>query len=155
MPRHDEEGHGKLRTAFLKNRSDSAGQPRPDLETCGDFSNQRWVFHRRRVDGDLVGASVEYSRGIGKLADSSADRKRNKQTACRAGDDIEHGVAPIAGSRDIEQNDLVRAIARMGGGTFRRIPGVAQVHELYAFYDAAVVHIETGDDALGQHLSPS
>lgn len=31
MPKHDEQGHGKLREAFLRNRSDSAGQPRADL----------------------------------------------------------------------------------------------------------------------------
>jgi len=31
MPKHDELGHGKLRETFLRNRSDSAGQPRADL----------------------------------------------------------------------------------------------------------------------------
>ena len=31
MPKHDERGHGKLRETFLRNRSDSAGQPRADL----------------------------------------------------------------------------------------------------------------------------
>ena len=48
-------------------------------------------------------------------------------------------------------NDLVRAIAGVSGSTVRGVAGVAQIHELHAFHDPAVVHIETGDDALGQH----
>ena len=31
MPKHDEEGHGKLRGSFLRNRSDSTGRPNADL----------------------------------------------------------------------------------------------------------------------------
>jgi photosystem II stability/assembly factor-like uncharacterized protein len=31
MPKHDEQGHGRLREGFLRNRSDSAGEPRADF----------------------------------------------------------------------------------------------------------------------------
>src|ERR1019366_2392457 len=87
-----------------------------------------------------------------QAAASSADRERNKQAARRAGDHIDHRAALIAGGRNIQQNDLVRAIAGVSGGTFRRVAGVAQINKLHALHDPAVVHIETGNDALGQHV---
>src|SRR4029077_17481673 len=42
-------------------------------------------------------------------------------------------------------------IASVGSSTVRGVASVAQIMELHAFHDAAVVYIETGDDALGQH----
>lgn len=53
MPRHDEEGHGKLRTAFLKNRSDSAGQPRPDLWRQGLLD-----YNELDVDASILWKSI-------------------------------------------------------------------------------------------------
>ena len=37
------------------------------------------------------------------------------------------------------------------GGHLDRVAGVAQVHEVHAFDDPALVHVEAGYDALHQH----
>jgi len=76
---------------------------------------------------------------VGEITDSSAHRERNKQSTCRAGNNVEHRPALIAGGHDIEQNDFVRAIAGVSGGAFRRIAGVAQIYGTAAFHDPAVV----------------
>src|SRR5580700_560353 len=119
----------------------------------GDFFNQRRILHRGRIDGDLIRARLEHIGGVGEFANPSADGDWYKQGARRARDDVEHRLPLVARGRDIEQDNFIRAIAGVSGGTFRRIAGIAQVNELHAFHDPASVHIETGDDALGQHLS--
>src|SRR5580658_10266550 len=122
-------------------------------KTRRDCSNQLRVVHRGRVDRDLVRASLEHRCGIVEFTNSSADGEGNEQTACRAADDVEHRLAFAAGSGDVEQDDFVGAIAGVSGGTFHGVAGVAQIRELHAFHDPAAIHIETGEDALGQHLS--
>ncbi len=52
---------------------------------------------------------------------------------------------------DVEQHDFVRAFAGVARGELGGIAGVDDVDELHALDDAAGVHIEAGDDALGQH----
>src|ERR1019366_8390291 len=72
MPRHDEEGHGKLRTAFLKNRSDSAGQPRPALWRQGLLDSQvKWT----NPDGSTTPDSVYQGEGpdSGEVTDITID----------------------------------------------------------------------------------
>ena len=57
--------------------------------------------------------------------------------------------------RNVEQNNFVGALARMTRRLRRGVTGVDEVDELHALDDAAGVHVEAGDDALGQQsLSP-
>jgi hypothetical protein len=60
-------------------------------------------------------------------------------------------MAFAAGGRDVEENNFVSAIMGVRSGALGGVSGIAQVDELDAFHDTAVVHIEAGDDALGQH----
>ena len=53
---------------------------------------------------------------------------------------------------DVEENDLVRAGIAVTLREFGGVAGIAQIHELDAFDDAAVVDVEAGDDAFGQHV---
>ena len=52
---------------------------------------------------------------------------------------------------DIQETEFISSFAIIDGCHFDRISCVAQVHEAYAFDDAAVFHIEAGDNAFGQH----
>ncbi len=56
--------------------------------------------------------------------------------------------------RNVEQHDLVRAFARMPRSLRRRIARVDEIDKLHALDHAAGVHVEAGDDALGQHVAP-
>ena len=68
-----------------------------------------------------------------------------------AANGFQQGVPVAAGRGYVEQNDFIGATAGVRRGAFRGIPGVAQILEAHAFHDAATIHVEAGDDALGQH----
>jgi hypothetical protein len=53
------------------------------------------------------------------------------------------------GSRDVEQDNFVSAGDSMRSSQLSRVAGIAQIDELLAFHNAALVHIETGYDSLG------
>src|SRR6185312_6877296 len=52
---------------------------------------------------------------------------------------------------DVEEAELVGAGFVVDHGLFHRIASVAQIEKVHAFDDAAVFHIETGDDAGFEH----
>jgi hypothetical protein len=54
--------------------------------------------------------------------------------------------------RDVEEHQLVGPLDVVREGGLDRIAGVAQVDEPHALDDATILHVEAGDDALGQHL---
>ncbi len=54
----------------------------------------------------------------------------------------------------MSRNDqLVGALGVVGQGRFHRIAGVAQIDEAHAFHHAAVLDVEAGNHALGEHVS--
>src|ERR1019366_826268 len=81
----------------MENGSGQSRVRAPVLEHFNEVSRRPGATGR--VDGDLVRRSLDRGRGIGESADSSADGERNKQTARRAGDYVEHRLALIAGGR--------------------------------------------------------
>ena len=87
--------------------------------------------------------------GIADRANSTAYRQRDENLAGSAGDHVGHDLAGIAGGGDIEEDQLVGAVAVVAIGELDGISGVAQVDEVDAFDDAPAGDIETGDDALG------
>ena len=85
-------------------------------------------------------------------AHAAADGQRHEAALRGALDDVEDGVAVLVAGRDVEEAQLVGAGGVVGGSRLDRIAGVHQVHELDALDDAAVLDIETGNDADLQHL---
>src|SRR5574341_362912 len=69
----------------------------------------------------------------------------------RPPDDVQHDRAPLVRGRDVEEDQLVRVLLVVGDGCRHGIAGVRQVDEPDALDDAAVLDVEAGDDALGQH----
>ena len=55
------------------------------------------------------------------------------------------------GRGDVEEDDLVGAGLVVDRRHLDRVAGVAQVHEVDALDDAALVDVEAGYDALHQH----
>jgi hypothetical protein len=58
----------------------------------------------------------------------------------------------VARRGDVEEADLVGALAIVGGRHLHRVAGVAQLLEAHALLHAAGVHVEAGDDPAGEHL---
>ena len=85
-------------------------------------------------------------------ADAAAHRQRDENFARGAGDHVDHGVAIVARSGDVEEHQFVGALFVVARGEFHRIAGVAQVDEVHAFDHASGGDVEAGNDSLGQHL---
>ena len=74
----------------------------------------------------------------------------NTSSAVRAGH-LEDGVAGVGRGGDVEEHDLVGALAVVAGGQLDRVAGIDQVDEVDALDDAAGVDVEAGDDSGGPH----
>ena len=113
--------------------------------------HERAVVHRRGVDRDLVGAGAQQRADVLDGAHAAADRHRHEAGFRRALHDVENGAAVFVAGRDVEEGQLVRARCVIGDRRFDRIAGIAQVDEIDALDDAAVLHVETGNDADLEH----
>ena len=64
---------------------------------------------------------------------------------------VQDQVAAVAGGGDVEEGDLVGALAVVAARDLDRVAGVAQLGEIDALDDAAVGDVQAGDDAFGEH----
>ena len=76
-----------------------------------------------------------------------------KQTSAVRLHDVEQDAAVLVARGDVEKAQFVGAGLVIGDGAFDRIAGVAQVDEIDALDDAAVLDVETGNDAGFEHHS--
>ena len=90
-------------------------------------------------------------RHVVHAAHAAADRKRNEDLVGGPFDRVEQDLPRVGGRGDIEEDDLVRALAVVDGCKLGRITGVTEVLEAHALDDATVGDVEAGDDALGRH----
>ncbi len=74
-----------------------------------------------------------------------------KQASAVRAHHVEDGVAVLVARGDVEEAELVGAGRVIGDRRLDRIAGVAQVDEVDALDDAAVLHVEAGDDADLEH----
>ena len=109
------------------------------------------VLHRGGVDRHLVGAGVEQVAHVLQLAHAAADGERHEHRLGRARHHVEDDLAPLVRRRDVEEGQLVGALLVVALRDLDRVAGVAQADEVDALDDAAVLDVEAGDDALGQH----
>ena len=82
---------------------------------------------------------------------AAADRERDEHVVGAAAGQLRHGVALLVRGGDVEEDDLVGALVLVADRELHRVAGVADVHELHALDDAALVHVEAGDHASQQH----
>ena len=119
------------------------------------FLDEFGPVHGRGIDRHLVGAGFQQGADVVGRAHAAADRHRHEAGLRRAAHHVENGAAIFVARGDVEKSELVRAGRVIGDGGFDRIAGVAQIEEFDALDDAAVFHVETGDDADFEHGSSS
>ena len=120
-------------------------------ELLGSVLDEGTIVHGRGVDRDLVRARFEQFADIVQSAHAPADGERHEAALGRRLDDVEDHVAILVACRDVEKAKLVRAGGIVGGGRLDRVAGIDEVHEVDAFDDAPVFHVEAGNDAGFQH----
>ena len=103
--------------------------------------------HRGGVDRDFVGAGGEQLADIVDRAHAAADRERHEAGLGGARHHIEDGVAVLVACGDVEEAKLVGAFAVVNAGLLDLIAGVDEIDEVDALDHAAVLHVETGNDA--------
>ena len=102
--------------------------------------------------------SAPGSQNVAHLLDAAhaaADGEWHESAAGGPAHDVEHRPAPLVGRGDVEEDDLVGALAGVPLGQLGRVAFVGQVHELRPLHDAALVHVEARDHATGQHHATS
>ena len=120
-------------------------------EFVGGVGDKLRIFDRGRIDGDLVGAGAQDISEIVDRTDTAADRQRHEDPAGRFPDDIDDRLPGLVGSRDIEENDLIRPLTVIHGRALDRIADFFDTDEIDPFDDAAVTDIETRNDPFGKH----
>ena len=123
-------------------------------KAAADGVDQSWVGQRGGVHAHLVRAGLEDLRRIVRGANAAADAKGNKQLTRGAAHGVEQRLPALVRRGNVEQHDFVRAFAGMARGLRGRIARIDEIDELHALDDTAVMHIEAGDDALGNHSVP-
>ena len=120
-------------------------------ELAGGFVDEFGVEDGGGVEGDLVGAGLEHAADVARRADSAADGQGHEHLPGHGADDVDQGVAVVAGRGDVEEGQLVGALGFVGLGDGHRVARVAQLDEADALDDAPARDVEAGDDALGGH----
>ncbi len=101
----------------------------------------------------LTTSGVEQGPHVVLVAHPAAHRERHEHLIGRLADHVEQGAASLVRRGDVEHGDLVGPRFVVPARALDRIPGVAQPHELHPLDDAAPLHVEAGDDSLGEHWS--
>ena len=120
-------------------------------EDVGELGDQLRAGERRRVDRDLVGAGVEHRLGVGDRADPAPDHERDEDVVGGPAGELGDRVAPLVRRRDVEEDELVGALAVVALGELDRVARVAQADEVRPLDDPPRVHVEARDHALEGH----
>jgi hypothetical protein len=115
------------------------------------LSDEIRILHCRRVDRHLVGAREQQLSYVADASDTAPHRQRHEAALGRARDDIEDRLAIVGGGSDVEEAELVGTRGIIGRRRLDRVAGIDEVDEIDALDDAAVLHVQAGDDAGFQH----
>ncbi len=106
-----------------------------------------------RIDRDLIGAGEQEIADVLERAHAAADGERHEADFGGASDDVDQRAAVLVARGDVEKAQFVGARLVVGDGAFDGIAGVAQVDEIDALDDTAVLDVEAGDEAGFEHHS--
>src|SRR5690606_1597006 len=116
-------------------------------EAGGELGDQLGAFEGGGVDRDLVGAVVEAAAGLFDRADAAGDGEGNVEPA---GDVAQPAVvegAALGTGGDVVEDQFVGARVAVAGGEVGGVAHVEVALEAGTLDHAAVLDVETGDDA--------
>ena len=113
--------------------------------------NQLGGANRRGVDANFLGAGLDQLGGVLQRADAAPDRERHEDLFRNAPHHLEQDLPALMAGADVEEDQLVGPLFLVAAGDLNGVAGVAEVQEVDALDDAPAVHVQTGDDALGEH----
>ncbi len=107
--------------------------------------------HGFGVDAHLVGAREQEAANIIERAHAAAHGERHETDFRGAAHHIEQDAALFMRGGDIEEAEFIGARRIIEHRLFDGIARIAQVDEVHALDDAAILHIQTGNDADLEH----
>ena len=113
--------------------------------------HQRRIGDRARVQADLVRAGPQHVAHLVDAPDAAADRERDERPPRGALDDVEERGPALGRGGDVEEHELVGALAGVALGELGRVALVDEVDEPRALDDAPVRDVEAGDHAAAEH----
>ena len=105
------------------------------------------IGHRCRVDAGLVCTCIEQTAHIGHRTHTTAHGQGNEHLAGHAFNHMQNGVAVVRAGSNVQEGDFVRTLIVVTLGHFNRVARVAQRQEIHAFDHAAIVNVQTRDNA--------
>ena len=119
----------------------------------GRFAHEFGAGDGGGVDRHLVGAGVEQAAHILDLAHAAAHGEGDEDARSHRLDHVQQDFALIGARGDVEEAELVRAIAVVARGDLDGVARVAQADEIHALHHPAGGDVQAGDDAFGErHL---
>lgn len=146
---------GKNLPAWLTvNIVDSLGIDRDDdalrAKAIRGFTYQFRIVNGRRVDTDLICTRIEHSANILNAADAATYRQGNKHVLRNLLYRVHGGIAPLMGGRNVQKRHFVGTLFVVAHGNLHRITRITDTDKIHALDDAAVIHVQAGNDALRQ-----
>jgi hypothetical protein len=114
-----------------------------------DLVDQLGAGDRRGVDPDLVGTGAQQPVDVLHRTHAATHGERDEDLLGGAADDVVGRLAVAAAGGDVEEGQLVRALAVIRLGELHRVTRVPQVLEAHTLDHTAGVDVETGDDTGG------
>ena len=135
-------GQAKLRGTY-EQRSAQAEQREAEERAERDRKEAESAAAAAQAEAERVAAMTAdfHAWGLPLLAISAAHGQGHEDRLRGFFDDTGHGLAPLMRCRDIQEDDLVRAVLVVFPGQLPGNSGISDLLELYALDDATSRHL--------------
>ena len=106
-----------------------------------------------RIETGFVGTGIEQTAHIVHGANATTHGQGNKHLRGHRLDDVQNQVTSVAGGCDVEECELVGSLLVVARRDLDRVASVAQGLKVDALNNPPTGHVQTGNDALGEHAS--
>src|SRR3954462_358003 len=117
----------------------------------GGLAHEFGPRHRGGVDRHLIGAGQQQFADVLDDSHAAADGQRHEALLGGAAHHVVERIPPLMASGDVEEAQLVGALAIVDPGLLDRVAGISQIDEVDALDHTAVLDVEARDDPHLQH----
>ena len=119
------------------------------------FPDQGGIPDRAGIHGNLIRPALQHPVKVIRCVDTAANGQRNKNRPRRFRQDVGEQRPAFGGCGDIIKHQLVRSVVAVVLRQFHRRCHISQFLEINPFDDPSVLHVQAGNDSLGNHLAVS